>query len=236
MKERKKQENYRVIYTKPGEIHPNNYTGELIDRKSLFIANIRKVEKEEDVFELIEQMRKKYTEACSHAYAYVMGKHGEYFRCNDNGEPGGTAGRPMMEVLQNSGIYGIAVVVSRYYGGIKLGTGGLIRAYTNVVKAALQKCPIAMMTYCERICVEMDYSNVGKVLYYMEQNNIRQEASEYTDKVRITVLLAEEKVEKFCKEVMNLTAGRSLFSILEEGFYQIPEKLQLFGASCIIQI
>lgn len=219
----KKQESYRVIYCDPADAGIVSYSGEYEDRKSVFIANITKVESEEEVFVFLEEMRKRYPEACSHAYAYIIGQKGELFRCNDNGEPSGTAGRPMLDVLNTTGIRGVLAVVSRYYGGTKLGTGGLIRAYTNAVQAALQACPTAMMKYGKLLAVETDYNGIGKIQYYMKQQDISPKSIEYTDKVLVTVLLPDEAADHFTKEVTDLTAGKSKITVLEELFYPDPE-------------
>lgn len=217
------QKDYKVIYINPEDKEPKIYNGEFTDRKSRFIASIRKVDREEEVFWFLEEIRSKYKEACSHAYAYVIGQNGELFRCNDNGEPSGTAGKPMLDVIQGAGIRGIVAVVSRYYGGTKLGTGGLIRAYTNTVKEALKTCPIATMKFARRILVETDYNGIGKILYFMEQESIQPESTEYMDKVFVKVLLTEEAAQHFIREVTELTAGRSKITVMEEGMFPMLE-------------
>ena len=105
--------------------------GEIVEKKSRFIATIRKCENEEEAVAFIEEMKKKYWDARHNCSAFIIGSRGELTRCSDDGEPSGTAGRPMLEVLTGSGIRNIAVVVTRYFGGTLLGTGGLVRAYTQ---------------------------------------------------------------------------------------------------------
>ena len=218
----KVQESYRVIYTCDSEVQ--TFTGEIVEKKSRFIANVRKVESEEEAVAFIEEMKKRYYDARHNCSAFVIGTRGELTRCSDDGEPSGTAGRPMLEVLLGSEIRGIAAVVTRYFGGTLLGTGGLVRAYTQSLQEALKNCPTAMMKYGKRIQVDTDYNGIGKILYYMGQQGLTQESSEYTDKVRITVLVPGEDAAQFCKEVTELTAGRSKLEILEEVFYPVPEK------------
>lgn len=217
----KMQESYRVIYSPDGE--RQTYTGEIVEKKSRFIANVRKVESEEEAVTFIEEMKKRYYDARHNCSAFVIGARGELTRCSDDGEPSGTAGRPMLEVLLGSEIRGVAAVVTRYFGGTLLGTGGLVRAYTQSLQEAMKNCPTAMMKYGKRIQIDTDYNGIGKILYYMGQQGLTQESSEYTDKVRITVLVPGEDAAHFSKEVTELTAGRSKIEVLEEVFYPVPE-------------
>lgn len=218
----KSQESYRVLYTPDSEVQ--TFTGEIVEKKSRFIANVRKVECEEEAVAFIEEMKKRYYDARHNCSAFVIGTRGELTRCSDDGEPSGTAGRPMLEVLLGTEIRGIAAVVTRYFGGTLLGTGGLVRAYTQSLQEALKHCPTAIMKYGKRIQIDTDYNGIGKILYFMGQKGFTQESSEYTDKVRIVVLVPGEEAEHFCKEVTELTAGRSKLEVLEEVFYPVPEK------------
>lgn len=218
----KAQESYRVLYTPDSE--GQTFTGEIVEKKSRFIANVRKVQSEEEAVAFIEEMKKRYYDARHNCSAFVIGTRGELTRCSDDGEPSGTAGRPMLEVLLGSEIRGIAAVVTRYFGGTLLGTGGLVRAYTQSLQEVLKNCPTAMMKYGKRIQIDTDYNGIGKILYFMGQQGLAQESSEYTDKVRIVVLVPGEEAEHFCKEVTELTAGRSRLEVLEEVFYPVPEK------------
>lgn len=219
--QQKAQIPYRVLWDKDGQTQ--TYTGEIVEKKSRFIANVRKAESEEEAAAFIEEMKKRYYDARHNCSAFVIGSRAELTRCSDDGEPGGTAGRPMLEVLLGSEIRGICAVVTRYFGGTLLGTGGLVRAYTQALQEALKDCPTAIMQYGKRIQVNTDYNGIGKILYFMGQNGLTQESSEYTDKVQITVVVPGEMAERFCKEVTELTAGRSSAEVLEEVFYPVPE-------------
>lgn len=216
------RDGYRIIYTETGE-EKNVFCGKYEDRKSVFIASMKRVGREQEVLEFISELRKQYPEACSHAYAYVIGESGELFRCNDNGEPNGTAGKPILEVLIRSGIRNVVAVVSRYYGGTKLGTGGLIRAYTNAVQAALANCPIAVMRYGKQLQIQADYNDIGKILYYMNCRGIEQMQSDYAVKVKVTVVLPNEEADLFCRDIVDLTAGRAQIMVLSELLYPVPE-------------
>ncbi len=121
---------YKILY--------EGGVGEIVEKKSRFIATTRPVETEEEAFGFIEEMKKKYWDATHNCSAFVLGERGEICRCSDDGEPSQTAGRPMLDVLLGEEIRNICVVVTRYFGGTLLGTGGLVRAYSGAVKAGLE--------------------------------------------------------------------------------------------------
>ena len=132
--------------------------GEIVEKKSRFIATIRKCETEEEAVAFIEEMKKKYWDARHNCSAFIIGSRGELTRCSDDGEPSGTAGRPMLEVLTGSGIRNIAVVVTRYFGGTLLGTGGLVRAYTAAASGALQSAELVSMRLVVDCKVRVSYA------------------------------------------------------------------------------
>ena len=122
-------EEYRTVY--------EGGRGEIVEKKSRFIATVRPVKKEEEALAFIEEMRKKYWDATHNCFAYVIGERREIMRCSDDGEPGGTAGKPMLDVLLGEKLYNTAVVVTRYFGGTLLGTGGLVRAYSKAAQEGI---------------------------------------------------------------------------------------------------
>lgn len=182
--------------------------GEYEEKKSRFIATVRKCETEAEAVAFIEEMKKKYWDARHNCSAFCIGKQGELTRCSDDGEPSGTAGRPMLEVLLGSGIRNVGVVVTRYFGGVLLGTGGLVRAYTQAVKAGLEACEIGVMRPGEEYSVTTDYNDVGKVLYLLGQNGLEPLESEYAENVRLTILIPQEEAKRFLAELTEVTAGR----------------------------
>ena len=197
--------------------------GEIVEKKSRFIATVRPIESEEEAVAFINEMKKKYWDARHNCSAFVIGDRQEISRCSDDGEPAQTAGRPMLEVLLGSEIRNICAVVTRYFGGTLLGTGGLVRAYTQAVQEALKNCPTAMMQFCKRMRIDTDYNNIGKILYFLGQEGLNQESSDYTDKIQLTVLVPGEKCDYFCKQITELTSGRSTTEVIEEVFYPVPE-------------
>ena len=148
-------EHYKTIY-EGGE-------GELVEKKSRFIATVRPVETEEEALAFIEEMKKKYWDARHNCYVYSVGMNREATRCSDDGEPSGTAGRPMLDVILGEDIYNVAAVVTRYFGGVLLGTGGLVRAYGAAVKAGLEGSRVVTMRYGTRLRIGSDYSDIGRL-------------------------------------------------------------------------
>ena len=193
--------------------------GEYEEKKSRFIATVRRCETEEEAGAFIEEMKKKYWDARHNCSAYIIGNRGELTRCSDDGEPGGTAGRPMLEVLAGSGIRNIAVVVTRYFGGVLLGTGGLVRAYTQAVKEGLKNCTLGRMLFGQEVQVTTDYGDIGKILYLLGNVGIRPVSSDYTDKVVLQLLVPEAKVEDLRKEMVDATGGRVVIEKIKELYF-----------------
>ncbi len=182
--------------------------GEIEEKKSRFIATLRPVETEEEAAAFIEEMKKKYWDARHNCSAFVIGKKAELTRCSDDGEPSGTAGRPMLEVLLGEEVRNAAVVVTRYFGGTLLGTGGLVRAYTQAVKEGIKNSKTAWMRYGTKLDLYTDYNGVGKILYLLEKRGIRVEDSEYGAAVRLTVTVPFRIKEGLQKEITQATAGK----------------------------
>lgn len=206
-------------WKKPYRIIIEGGEGEIVEKKSRFIATVAKVESEEEAAAFIESIKKKYWDARHNCSAFVIGSRGELMRCSDDGEPSGTAGRPMLEVLLGEGIRNVAVVVTRYFGGILLGTGGLVRAYTQAVKEGLLHCQIGMMRAGVRMAIETDYNSIGKILYILGDRGIEPEESQYTDIVRLVLLFPVEWKEELYKEFTEVTAGKAKIEVLEEIYY-----------------
>lgn len=182
--------------------------GEIVEKKSRFIATIRCVESEEEAVAFIDEMKKKYWDARHNCSAFVIGDRAQLTRCSDDGEPSGTAGRPMLEVLLGDGVRNIAVVVTRYFGGVLLGTGGLVRAYTQAVKEGLSACRIGVMCEGYEMSIKTDYNGVGKVLYLLGQKGLEAFESDYGESVTLRVRVVNEMVETLEKELIEATAGK----------------------------
>lgn len=193
--------------------------GEIVEKKSRFIATVSKCESEEEAVRFIENIKKKYWDARHNCSAFVIGERGELTRCSDDGEPSGTAGRPMLEVLLGEGVRNVAVVVTRYFGGVLLGTGGLVRAYTNAVKEGLSHCVIGINRLGCELEIITDYNGIGKILYFLGQNGLEPIESEYTDAVRLRILIPRDEEERFYKEITEITLGKSKIEKICERYY-----------------
>lgn len=212
---------YKTVY-RGGE-------GEIIEKKSRFIATVRLVESEEEALAFIEEMRKKYWNATHNCYAYVIGERRELVRCSDDGEPGGTAGRPMLDVLLGENLYNTAVVVTRYFGGTLLGTGGLVRAYSRAVQEGLAQSDIIEKTYGAILQIETDYNGLGKIQYLVGEKKIPVLESEYTDKVVLRIIMPVGEVEKLQAELVEATNGKVVTEVADQLYYAVLNGNVLMG-------
>lgn len=194
--------------------------GEIEEKKSKFIANFRLVETEEQAMDFIEEMKKKYWDARHNCSAFIIGRKAELVRCSDDGEPSQTAGRPMLEVLMGAGLRNAAVVVTRYFGGTLLGTGGLVRAYTAAVQEGLKNSRIARMRYGVEIMVDTDYNGIGKLQYIMGKRGIPIRNTEYADTVKLWILAPYEETEGLEKEIIQATSAKAKITRLKSDYYQ----------------
>lgn len=189
-------------------------SGQIEEKKSVFIANIARADSEEEATAFIETMKKKYWDARHNCSAFVIGERGELTRCSDDGEPSGTAGRPMLEVLLRENIKNIVVVVTRYFGGTLLGTGGLVRAYTQAVKEGLSDCKIGVLRMGVPLALTTDYNGIGKILYLLSAMGLAPKDSDYGEKVTLQVLVPVEEKDRLVRDITEATAGKT--EILQE--------------------
>lgn len=185
--------------------------GELIEKKSRFIATVRPVESEEEALEFIAAMKKKYWNATHNCSAFVIGENQQMQRCSDDGEPQGTAGRPMLDVLLGEDVHNAAVVVTRYFGGTLLGTGGLVRAYSRAVQEGLKASRIIEKKEGALLSIRTDYNGLGKIQYLLGQRGLTITNSEYTDIVVVETLVPEEQIGELREAVTEATNGRAEF-------------------------
>lgn len=207
------QKEYKTVYA-GGE-------GEIIEKKSRFIATVRPVESEEEALAFIEEMRKKYWDARHNCYAYIIKGEGATptARCSDDGEPSQTAGKPMLDVLMGEELIDVCAVVTRYFGGTLLGTGGLVRAYSGAVKEGLANAQILEKKQGVRMEVTTDYNGVGKIQYLAAQEGIDTLDSQYTDKVVFIFLVPEEQEESFQAKLVESTNGKAVIRTYGEVYY-----------------
>ena len=206
---------YRVVYQAG--------SGEYEEKKSRFIANVVPVSSEEDATAFIDSIRKKYYDARHNCTAFIIGRNRELTRCSDDGEPSGTAGKPILEVLLSEGVTNVAVVVTRYFGGTLLGTGGLVRAYTQATKEGLADAGIATMRYGKELTIGIDDTDVGKVQYILGSRQIEIAQSRYTENVEFDIRIPAEAVGALTKELTEATAARARIETTGEGYYMDKE-------------
>ncbi len=206
-------EEYKTIYK--GGI------GEITEKKSRFIATIRPAKTEEEALAFLEEMKKKYWDARHNCSAYVLGERQEILRCSDDGEPSQTAGKPMMDVLTGAGLTNVAAVVTRYFGGTLLGTGGLVRAYSAAVQEGLKNSRIITKYLGTRLLVETDYNGIGRLQYLFGQRQIPMTDTEYTDHVNFTVLVPVSKTAELTKAITEATNGQAKITEKDRLYYTI---------------
>ncbi len=206
-----KLESYKVV-VKGG-------SGEIVEKKSRFIANVFAVENQQQAEEKIAEISKKYWDARHNCYAFVIGENSEITRCSDNGEPSGTAGKPILEVITGAGLTNTLVIVTRYFGGILLGTGGLVRAYTQSAQAGLATSEVGEMIYSQKLTIKVGYNMINNVQYYLSQNEINIADSRYEADVEFDICIREADVSKIVEGLTQKCEGQLTVVEGDKGFY-----------------
>lgn len=193
--------------------------GEIEEKKSRFIAHIESVTTEEEATAFITSMKKQYFDARHNCSAFVIGDNSELTRCSDDGEPSGTAGRPMLEVLTGEGITNVVCVVTRYFGGTLLGTGGLVRAYQGAVKEGLDNSVIIEKLPGIILVVNCDYTDVGKLQYTFANKGIRVLSSDYGADVSFKLVIDIDSLESIKKDLTEITSGKAIITESDKCMY-----------------
>ncbi len=203
--------------------------GEILEKKSRFIATVRPVGSEEEAALFIAETKKKYWDARHNCSAFIIGNNQEISRCSDDGEPPQTAGRPMLDVLLGEELHNTAVVVTRYFGGVLLGTGGLVRAYQRAVQEGLRNSTIIDQRPGRKLRAEIDYTLLGKLQYLIAQNEIAWMDTLYTERVEFLCMVPAERQTEIEKKMVEATGGKARISWEEEVEYAIiDKKVQIF--------
>ena len=198
-----------------------NGSGEIEEKKSRFICHIFKIKSEEEAEEYITAVKKKYWDARHNCYVYSVGKNREYTRCSDDGEPSGTAGRPMLDVILGEDIYNVAAVVTRYFGGVLLGTGGLVRAYSKSLQEGLAASTVIEKVYGISMEVITDYTGIGKIQYIAGEQKLPILDSEYTDRVILHLLVPSDQIASVEKAITEGTNGRAKMKKEKDLYYAV---------------
>lgn len=181
--------------------------GEIEEKKSRFIATVQPVSSESEALDFLAAMRRKYWDARHNCYAYTIGSRFELQRCSDDGEPNGTAGRPILSVLLNEEIHNCIIIVTRYFGGTLLGTGGLVRAYQAAAQAGLSASMIVSRRTGRKLTIRTDYNNIGRLQFLMGSEHIPILDNRYTDAVEIDIIVPEDSMPHFTEQVTETTRG-----------------------------
>lgn len=176
----------------------------LVEKKSKFIANVKPVDNEQDALDFLTQMRSKYSDATHNVYAYVIDEN-NIFRYSDDGEPSGTAGMPVLDAIRKSGIVDVIVVVTRYFGGTLLGTGGLVHTYGASAKQGLLRSRIVKRQLCDILSVKVDYSLLGKMQHEIMTNGYILEDTLYEDSVTFVISTPVADTDKIIADITNMT-------------------------------
>ena len=196
-------------------------SAEITEKKSRFIANVFPVEEEEEALAILEQMRKKYWDARHNCWAYVVGVEQVTARCSDDGEPAQTAGKPILDVITGLELHNVLVVVTRYFGGVLLGTGGLVRAYSKAVQEGLAASTVILKQKGIILQVTTDYTGIGKIQYIAGERSLPVLDSEYTDRVVLKLLVPVQESGSVEKAITEGTNGRARLEQDGECYYSV---------------
>lgn len=196
---------------------------EYIVEKSKFIGHAKPVQTEEEARMFVEEIKQKYKDATHNVWAYTIGQSMNIQRYSDDGEPQGTAGIPTLELIKKEDLRNVVVVVTRYFGGIKLGAGGLVRAYTKGAKLGLDAAKIVEKRPFVSVEIEIEYTLLGKIQNELSNNNYFVKEIEYADKVKINVFCESEKTEGLNKMILELTNANAKVSFGDEFYLSVVD-------------
>jgi len=200
---------------------------EFVEKKSVFIGTAKRVFTEEEAKAFVAEVRAKYRDARHHVYAYVLGEDMSIQRYDDDGEPQGTGGIPILEVIRRNELRNTCVVVTRYFGGVLLGTGGLTRAYVKGAADAIRESGVVERVQGHEVVIVMDYELLGKVQHFLNESGNKTAQLDYTDKVKMTLYLESVETEPIVERIRDISSARAEITIGdEELFYKDHEGLQ----------
>lgn len=208
------------------------YIAELTEKKSRFIATIRKVESEDEALGFITEMKKKYWDARHNCSAYIILEEksdasGEkkvfkdIEKCSDDGEPSKTAGAPILDVIRGAGMKNTAIVVTRYFGGVLLGTGGLVRAYSGAAALAVEGAEKAQMKLLNKVSVQTDYNSYGKLSYLASEGNLIIKETDFAENVTVTLLCDDVGYGRLRSQMAEITAGKCKVELLDNSYFLV---------------
>ncbi len=196
---------------------------EFIVNKSRFIGYGAPAETEEEALAFLAEIRKKHADATHNCYAYIIGRNMGVMRYSDDGEPGGTAGMPIIEVMKNRGVVNACVVVTRYFGGVLLGAGGLVRAYTQGAVTAIDACGVGVMHPTARYMMDVSYPMLSRVEYFLKSAPVIVEDKDFSDVITLTLLVKCADEDKLLADLTQLSEGRLEPMRFDETYMAWPE-------------
>jgi len=196
-------------------------TVEIIEKKSRFIATIKKVENTKQAQIALDEIRKKYKDASHNTYAYCVNQKNINQKYSDDKEPQGTAGLPILEIINHNKIENVLIVVTRYFGGTLLGIGGLVRAYSKAAVEVVKKAKVVKKKACQLTTIKCDYSLLGKVKNYIIENNISIIETNFLEQVILTVLLPEDCKDRIINDIINLTSNKCEVITIKEQYMEM---------------
>lgn len=197
-------------------------SGSLIERKSEFIGYVAPVRTEEEAISFVNEIRKKHSDARHNVYAYIL-RESNIVRFSDDGEPHGSAGMPVLDILRKEELTDIAAVVTRYFGGILLGTGGLVRAYTAAAKAALDNAEIVVYDHFAVFSVTLSYSDYPKIDYFLQSQTVLRDKIDFGNEVVMHLAVPDDRFESIVKNITDITNGRAIVKRIGERFDYIKQ-------------
>ena len=192
----------------------------IVEKKSKFIASVFPVDNEPLALEYLSKVKSKYPDATHHVYAYIIDEN-NIFRYSDDGEPSGTAGMPVLDTLRKEGIVDCLVVVTRYFGGTLLGTGGLVHAYGASAKEGIKSSRVVTRCLCNIVSVKVDYSTSGKVQYKAAAANYIVEDTMYGENVEFLICAKPEQTQELIEDITNLTNGNADIEVVDNKYIDI---------------
>ena len=195
---------------------------EITIKKSRFICSLARVDSEEEAEAFIDKIKTQERKATHNCYAYLVGDDDHIQRESDNGEPSGTAGVPILKALQMTGVHGVCAVVTRYFGGIKLGAGGLIRAYSNATSGAIEQAGLVQKVQQTLLAIEVDYAQHDQLKYFLDQEKLQISQENYGVKVTVSIFVDNDQVTSITDKLTNLFAGKINCSNIGQRVNEIP--------------
>lgn len=199
-----------------------NGSYEMTIKKSRFICSLARVDSEQEAEDFIDRIRQQERKATHNCFAYMIGDDDHIQRESDNGEPSGTAGVPILKALQMAGVHGVCAVVTRYFGGIKLGAGGLIRAYSNVTTEAIEQVGLVQKVLQTVLAIEVDYAQHDQLMYFLNQQQLQVADENYGVKVTVKIFVNDDQVDETEQQLTNLFAGQVTCRNVGQRINEIP--------------